>query len=79
MHLSKVHTLFHKVLQFSKLEMTENVLVSLSIGENGAEIIARLKRDLLPTMLNGVMYWPVCDFITFRFVPVHLQVCSVLY
>lgn len=42
-------------------------------GENGDEIIARLKRDLLPTMLNGVMYWPVCDFITFRFVPVHLQ------
>uniref|UniRef100_A0A0A0KT72 Peroxisomal membrane protein n=2 Tax=Cucumis sativus TaxID=3659 RepID=A0A0A0KT72_CUCSA len=42
-------------------------------GESGAEIIARLKRDLLPTMLNGVMYWPVCDFITFRFVPVHLQ------
>ncbi|KAJ8753482.1 hypothetical protein K2173_019881 [Erythroxylum novogranatense] len=28
---------------------------------------------LLPTMLNGVMYWPVCDFITFRFFPVHLQ------
>ncbi|XP_022149332.1 PXMP2/4 family protein 4-like [Momordica charantia] len=42
-------------------------------GENGAEITARLKRDLLPTLLNGVMYWPVCDFITFRFVPVHLQ------
>ncbi|XP_022942949.1 PXMP2/4 family protein 4-like [Cucurbita moschata] len=42
-------------------------------GENGSEIIGRLKRDLLPTMLNGVMYWPVCDFITFRFVPVHLQ------
>ncbi|CAN0927137.1 PXMP2/4 family protein 4 [Linum grandiflorum] len=42
-------------------------------GENGAEIMARLKRDLLPTMLNGVMYWPLCDFITFRFIPVHLQ------
>ncbi|KAJ8768874.1 hypothetical protein K2173_023869 [Erythroxylum novogranatense] len=42
-------------------------------GENGAEIVGRLKRDLLPTMLNGVMYWPVCDFITFRFFPVHLQ------
>lgn len=61
-----------------KHKMTENGLVSLNIGENGDEIIARLKRDLLPTMLNGVMYWPVCDFITFRFVPVHLQVCSVL-
>lgn len=44
-------------------------------GETGKEIVARLKRDLLPTMLNGVMYWPVCDFITFRFIPVHLQVC----
>ncbi|CAH1450453.1 unnamed protein product [Lactuca virosa] len=42
-------------------------------GENGREIVARLKRDLIPTMINGVMYWPVCDFITFRFVPVHLQ------
>ncbi|MED6222148.1 hypothetical protein PIB30_061620 [Stylosanthes scabra] len=42
-------------------------------GENGTEIAARLKRDLLPTFLSGVMYWPFCDFITFRFVPVHLQ------
>ncbi|KAG7540476.1 Mpv17/PMP22 [Arabidopsis thaliana x Arabidopsis arenosa] len=42
-------------------------------GENGSEIVARLKRDLLPTMLNGVMYWPLCDFITFKFCPVHLQ------
>ncbi|XWS54699.1 hypothetical protein CRYUN_Cryun10bG0112000 [Craigia yunnanensis] len=42
-------------------------------GESGEEIVARLKRDLLPTMLNGVMYWPFCDFITFRFIPVHLQ------
>ncbi|KAF9675819.1 hypothetical protein SADUNF_Sadunf09G0072900 [Salix dunnii] len=42
-------------------------------GENSAEIIARLKRDLLPTFINGVMYWPVCDFVTFKFIPVHLQ------
>ncbi|WCJ17927.1 Peroxisomal membrane 22 kDa (Mpv17/PMP22) family protein [Euphorbia peplus] len=42
-------------------------------GENSDEIVARLKRDLLPTMLNGVMYWPLCDFITFRFTPVQLQ------
>ncbi|XP_022726064.1 PXMP2/4 family protein 4-like [Durio zibethinus] len=42
-------------------------------GESSEEIVARLKRDLLPTMLNGVMYWPFCDFITFRFIPVHLQ------
>jgi len=45
-------------------------------GENSKEIVARLRRDLLPTMLNGVMYWPMCDFITFRFAPVHLQVCA---
>ncbi|KAK4563345.1 hypothetical protein RGQ29_005739 [Quercus rubra] len=42
-------------------------------GENITEIVARLKRDLLPTMINGVMYWPICDFITFRFIPVQLQ------
>ncbi|KAL9224301.1 hypothetical protein vseg_000351 [Gypsophila vaccaria] len=42
-------------------------------GEHPNEIVARLKRDLFPTMLNGVMYWPLCDFITFRFAPVHLQ------
>lgn len=42
-------------------------------GESGSEIVARLKRDLVPTMLSGVMYWPLCDFITFKFIPVHLQ------
>ncbi|KAF5739464.1 Peroxisomal membrane 22 kDa family protein isoform 1 [Tripterygium wilfordii] len=42
-------------------------------GESGGEIVARLKRDLLPTLINGVLYWPTCDFITFKFVPVHLQ------
>ncbi|KAK6916354.1 Mpv17/PMP22, partial [Dillenia turbinata] len=42
-------------------------------GESSQEIIARLKRDLLPTFKNGVMYWPICDFITFKFIPVHLQ------
>ncbi|CAL0333369.1 unnamed protein product [Lupinus luteus] len=42
-------------------------------GESGPEIIARLKRDLLPTLLGGAIYWPICDFFTFRFVPVHLQ------
>ncbi|KAL0384332.1 UNVERIFIED_CONTAM: hypothetical protein Sradi_2827500 [Sesamum radiatum] len=45
-------------------------------GESGSEIIARLKRDLLPTMINGIMYWPLCDFVTFKFIPVHLQVRS---
>ncbi|KAE8725640.1 hypothetical protein F3Y22_tig00008289pilonHSYRG00084 [Hibiscus syriacus] len=42
-------------------------------SESGEKIVSKIKRDLLPTMLNGVMYWPFCDFITFRFVPVHLQ------
>ncbi|KAK4437999.1 hypothetical protein Salat_0134000 [Sesamum alatum] len=42
-------------------------------GESGSQIIARLKRDLLPTMINGILYWPVCDFVTFKFIPVHLQ------
>ncbi|KAL5559150.1 hypothetical protein UlMin_035361 [Ulmus minor] len=42
-------------------------------GESGHEIVARLKRDLIPTLINGVMYWPLCDFVTFKFVPVHLQ------
>lgn len=42
-------------------------------GEKSQEIVARLKRDMLPTMINNVIYWPLCDFVTFRFVPVHLQ------
>ncbi|XP_062164762.1 uncharacterized protein LOC133871346 isoform X2 [Alnus glutinosa] len=42
-------------------------------GESGQEIVGRLKRDLLPTLKNGVLYWPICDFVTFKFIPVHLQ------
>ncbi|KAL7583766.1 hypothetical protein Lser_V15G45861 [Lactuca serriola] len=42
-------------------------------GEKGKEIVARLKRDMLPTMINNVMYWPMCEFVIFRFVPVPLQ------
>ncbi|XP_060168107.1 uncharacterized protein LOC132598955 [Lycium barbarum] len=42
-------------------------------GESSSEIVARLKRDLIPTVVNGLMYWPICDFITFKFAPVHLQ------
>jgi len=42
-------------------------------GETVPEIIARLKRDLVPTIKSGIVYWPACDFITFKFVPVHLQ------
>ncbi|XP_019156596.1 PREDICTED: PXMP2/4 family protein 4-like [Ipomoea nil] len=42
-------------------------------GESGKEIAARLKRDLLPTLMSGLMYWPVCDFLTYKVIPVHLQ------
>ncbi|XP_051149736.1 uncharacterized protein LOC127264312 [Andrographis paniculata] len=42
-------------------------------GESGNEIAARLKRDLIPTLLNGLMYWPMCDFLTYKVIPVHLQ------
>ncbi|XP_010530711.1 PREDICTED: PXMP2/4 family protein 3-like [Tarenaya hassleriana] len=42
-------------------------------GESTSEILSRLKRDLLPALLSGIMYWPMCDFITFKFFPVHLQ------
>ncbi|KAL5206020.1 hypothetical protein ABZP36_034229 [Zizania latifolia] len=42
-------------------------------GETIPEIIARLKRDLIPTIKSGLIYWPLCDFITFKFIPVHLQ------
>lgn len=46
----------------------------LSSGESGAEIFARLKRDLIPTLVSQLVYWPVCDFVTFKFTPVSLQV-----
>ncbi|KAL2513458.1 Peroxisomal membrane 22 kDa (Mpv17/PMP22) family protein [Forsythia ovata] len=42
-------------------------------GESGSEIVARLKRDLVPTIISGIMYWPACDFVTFKFIPVNLQ------
>ncbi|KAL3514389.1 hypothetical protein ACH5RR_027106 [Cinchona calisaya] len=42
-------------------------------GENASEIAARLKRDVLPTLLNGLMFWPLCDFFTYKIIPVHLQ------
>lgn len=47
-----------------------------SLGESGNEIAARLKRDLIPTLLNGLMFWPLCDFFTYKIIPVHLQVLS---
>lgn len=72
---------YQAILQLLCMLLWISVYVShwvqlFSSGESGEEIVARLKRDLLPTMIKGVMYWPVCDFITFRFIPVHLQVCD---
>lgn len=51
-----------------------HLISCLGSGESGEEIIARLKRDLVPTLVSGIMYWPMCDFITFKFIPIHLQV-----
>ncbi|KAK3425580.1 hypothetical protein EUGRSUZ_F02265 [Eucalyptus grandis] len=42
-------------------------------GETFGDIVGRLRRDLLPTMRNGILFWPICDFFTFKFIPVHLQ------
>lgn len=53
---------------------SENTFGLLFVGESVPEIIARLKRDLIPAFKNGLIYWPLCDFITFKFVPVRLQV-----
>ncbi|KAG0460957.1 hypothetical protein HPP92_021254 [Vanilla planifolia] len=42
-------------------------------GETEEEILARLRRDLIPTLKSSLAYWPACDFITFKFVTVRLQ------
>ncbi|KAM7514404.1 hypothetical protein LguiA_003987 [Lonicera macranthoides] len=42
-------------------------------GDSGGEIAAKLKRDLIPTMINGLLFWPICDFFTYKVIPVHLQ------
>jgi hypothetical protein len=58
-----------------------HILIDLLIrftGETSPEIISRLKRDLIPTIKSGLIYWPLCDFITFKFAPVHLQVIEFL-
>ncbi|XP_065872116.1 uncharacterized protein [Euphorbia lathyris] len=71
-------TTFKKIIMGQTLYGPAMTVVFFSLnarlqGENSDEIVARLKRDLVPTLINGVMYWPLCDFITFRFTPVHLQ------
>ncbi|KAM7280682.1 hypothetical protein ACFE04_007816 [Oxalis oulophora] len=53
--------------------LSQLVLIPLNSGESGTEIAARLKRDLVPTLINGLKYWPMCDFLMFKFVPVRLQ------
>lgn len=60
-------------LEVSCISLWVITMVSNS-GESGDEIAAKLKRDLLPTLISGLVYWPMCDFLTFKFIPVHLQV-----
>ncbi|XP_024396715.1 uncharacterized protein [Physcomitrium patens] len=43
-------------------------------GESGEQAIEKIKRDLWPTWKSGAMYWPILDFVTFRYIPIHLQV-----
>ena len=47
-------------------------------GESTDQVKARLQRDLLPTLLKGLCYWPFCDILNFRFAPVRLQVGTTL-
>ncbi|GAA0149791.1 transporter [Lithospermum erythrorhizon] len=42
-------------------------------GETGKEILGRLKRDTVPVIISGSVYWPICDFFTLKFFPVYLQ------
>lgn len=69
--VSKLH--LHQYLCSYDCPLLTILLVG-GTGENVAEIVARLKRDMLPTTINGLIYWPMCDFITFKFIPVRLQV-----
>jgi len=46
-------------------------------GENWREIIANLfKLDENGPESIAKLFWPVCDFVTFKFIPVQLQVCT---
>ncbi|KAJ6777277.1 PEROXISOMAL MEMBRANE PROTEIN 2 PXMP2 MPV17 [Salix koriyanagi] len=71
-------TTFKKILMGQTIYEPIMTVVFFSLnarlqGENSAEIIAWLKRDSLPTTINGVMYRPVCDFVKFKFILVRLQ------
>nr|PNR38856.1 hypothetical protein PHYPA_019134 [Physcomitrium patens] len=48
-------------------------------GESGEQAIEKIKRDLWPTWKSGAMYWPILDFVTFRYIPIHLQVTPCLH
>ncbi|KAJ6751150.1 hypothetical protein OIU85_001650 [Salix viminalis] len=66
-------TTFKKILMGQTIYEPIMTVVFFSLnarlqGENSAEIIAWLKQDSLPTTINGVMYWPVCDFVKFKFI-----------
>jgi len=49
----------------------------LITGESVDEAIEKIKRDLWPTWKSGAMYWPLLDFVTFRYIPIHLQVAPI--
>ncbi|URE21818.1 Mpv17 / PMP22 family [Musa troglodytarum] len=62
---------------FKKMALRQTIYISLNAGlqgESSAEIFARIKRDLIPTLKIGDVYCPFCDFITFKFIPVRLQI-----
>jgi hypothetical protein len=48
----------------------------LHAGESGEQAIEKIKRDLWPTWKSGAMYWPILDFVTFRYIKIHLQVTN---
>jgi hypothetical protein len=51
-------------------------LVCLNGIEGGSKfLIGREIMDLWDRICTN-LFWPVCDFVTFRFIPVHLQVCT---
>ncbi|KAI9112634.1 hypothetical protein K1719_016300 [Acacia pycnantha] len=70
-HFCFVSQLFIQIQQSVNLGHTMGMLCATC--ESVSEIVAMLKRDLLPTLLGGAMFWPVCDFVTFKFIHVQLQ------
>ena len=52
-------------------------LLSVAQGK-GHEVKSKLKNDLKPTVIANWKLWVPAQFINFRLVPPHLQVCSAL-